>query len=304
MPCCASTPSRAALGPAHPLPLRDFAWGWLATSTRAFGPHVGDAELTAIVPVADMLNHANDCNCEPNDDQSLQFELRARRPVMAGDALTIRYDELPNTSLLARYGFCLADNAYDRATLPLRFPESHWMYAASVATNGGEAVRELAIGRDPLASHGLKLFTFLRVAAMPHERAQHERAQHEPALDAVEGRGHLPPLDTDNEAAALTLLAFECERRLAQFTSSVEEDDALLSGPRLTPAQRNAITVRRGEKQLLHDTLDNAQRAAAALRLPPEQRTRALQALEREDGAWRGHFKQVLGSCSSLARRS
>lgn len=93
------------------------------------------------------------------------------------------------------------------------------------------------------------------------EREFHVRA----SLTAKKTRAMLSFLrGLRSERAALRALAAACADALRRFPTTLEEDDALLAGPGLSPDARNAILMRRGEKRVLRFFLDYARAGARA----------------------------------------
>lgn len=61
----------------------------------------------------------------------------------------------------------------------------------------------------------------------------------------------IEPLSLRNEREVLADLALAAQTSLSQFENSLEEDEALLASDALSSNVRNAVLMRRGEKQVL-----------------------------------------------------
>jgi hypothetical protein len=110
----------------------------------------------------------------------------------------------------------------------------------------------------------------------------------------TQGWHTVPVLDAADEQAALHQLIEGCRRSHDAFGSGPDDDDdALLASGMLTPSQRNAVTVRRGERRILRDTVGVARRALVALALPREERRRALLREALAVGAWAPYFHDL-----------
>ncbi|WP_224373169.1 SETD3 family histone-lysine N-methyltransferase [Hyalangium versicolor] len=106
--------------------------------------------------------------------------------------------------------------------------------------------RSFKLSRTYDAEGMVEMFAFLRVAQAGAE----EFAVLEAAPDALT-RAKMP-LSQRNEERLHAAFATGCERRLAGYATSLEEDERLLMEEALLPNARNCILLRRGEKWLLH----------------------------------------------------
>jgi hypothetical protein len=89
-------------------------------------------------------------------------------------------------------------------------------------------------------------------------------------LPIHEGEEHkVPPISYQDEIAVLTALATACDTRLRQFSTILEEDQALLTDGALRLNLRNAVRVRHDEKMILKYFLDLAQTVLPVLQHAP-----------------------------------
>lgn len=91
-------------------------------------------------------------------------------------------------------------------------------------------------------------------------------------LAAEKARAMLSFLRGCRKGAAPRALAAACEAALRRFPATLEEDEALLAGPGLSPNARNAILMRRGEKRVLRFFLDFARHGCTDSRFPAMRR--------------------------------
>ncbi|MBK7826347.1 SET domain-containing protein [Nannocystis sp.] len=80
---------------------------------------LGELHGEALVPLADLLNHAPQPNTGWQLDARGDFVLRAVRPLAAGAELHHSYGEISNARLLLNYGFTEADNPARACSLEL-----------------------------------------------------------------------------------------------------------------------------------------------------------------------------------------
>ena len=81
-----------------------------------------------IVPLFDYLNHSPEPNCiaVPYHDKLYNesfIELQAIRDIAKDEQLCISYGDLPNSHLIQKYGFTLADNPQKKLVLNAPFYE-------------------------------------------------------------------------------------------------------------------------------------------------------------------------------------
>jgi 4-aminobutyrate--pyruvate transaminase len=282
---------RAALPPELRPPFREFAWGWWASVTRTFTLRINGTSRTAMVPVAEMLNHSTDQNCDWSGDHTAGFELRARRPIAAGEELTISYGSRGNVDILSQYGFCIDRDDRDILRLDFTLPDSHFVHELPPQLDGETNANQFDIGRDPESAEVRRLLSFLRVASLPSLAVARARQE------INEGHGQrVPAMDVDNECAALRTLVRACESQLAGFRDPIEEDERLLAGDVLSVRQRCAVRVRLGEKRLLREYIALGRNALEALGLPADARRPALQrhAYEQPFAAYYRHLLERL----------
>lgn len=105
----------------RPVTRDEWTWARLCIGSRVFSVTIDGIETTALVPLADMLDHRVERHTRWGFDQDADaFTLVAERAYAAGDEVHDSYGAKPNARLLVQYGFCLDDNPADQALL--RFP--------------------------------------------------------------------------------------------------------------------------------------------------------------------------------------
>lgn len=122
----------------------------LARSLVASRAFTGERDVPALVPLADLLNHAQDA--ETRWDLGADgFVLEAVAPIAAGAEVRDSYGQKSNTRFLLHYGFVLAEGAPaeclvdldELGTLALRLdpaePEMRAMWGRVAASRGGPA---------------------------------------------------------------------------------------------------------------------------------------------------------------------
>jgi histone-lysine N-methyltransferase SETD3 len=228
------------------LRLEELVWGRLTVLSRVFRVKIDDDTTDALVPLADLLDHA------PRPEVSWGFdELRrafvatARDDVAAGAPVRDSYGAKSNARFLTNYGFCLDDDDADETFLPVRAPcddEDHPFLVT-------RSYRDREVQR---------LFAYARLSCANDD---------ELALHGFRKQGDVAPITSRNERAALELIGDASARALARLPGTIAEDDALLADPRLAPAARQCVLVRRGEKRVLAAFRELARELAPLLHL-------------------------------------
>ena len=200
------------------------AWAWATVLTRRFDVRLDGIKTMAMIPFADMPDHAPQPNLQWSSESSRGFFLTAAQDIESGTPLTIRYWKHCNGLTLATYGFSLDENPHNVAEL--RFPE----VSGVEGTSSGPTL-EAGDVRD-----GQRVF---RVPAGAQDARTREMLGY-----LLRTAGH-----PDN---ALAQLRTACEQRLSEFATTVEEDRRLLDNPELPLWKRFSVRVRHDEKLILH----------------------------------------------------
>ncbi|TVY49529.1 Ribosomal lysine N-methyltransferase [Lachnellula occidentalis] len=234
----------------------------------------GEDEKTVLsmIPLADMLNADADRNnarlCSDNEE----LEMRTIKPVVQGEEIFNDYGQLPRSDLLRRYGY-VTDNyaAYDVAELTTQ----------SICSRLTEGPLTLPSGKsmDPLSRHEIK--TRLEIA----EREGVYELSYDLAYPGPDGPAipdellallYIILLDDENLKALISsqtvlpsrsklstelvgqVLAVLLERRLKDYSTTIEEDEKLLQQSKLPHRTTMAVNVRLGEKRVLREAMQAA----------------------------------------------
>lgn len=238
----------ARLPPHLSFSMDDYAWAKSIVRSRLL--RVGYRNEVALVPLADMMEHAPDSNAGEGGESRLGFFCTAARTIGAGARLTRSYGPIRgNGTFFAYYGFAVPGNPNDDTCL--HFPAPRGPLACELTQGLGQADGAQRMFApiaccDDARSRSMLAYLRLCHAASPVDAAT--------AFDA--------PLDRDNELTALDALAAACRRRMSDFAKIDEPDDW---GTQATPRQRLALLVRDGELRVLRYLLGLADAGRAFL---------------------------------------
>lgn len=233
-----------------------FTWARCAVISRVYGVTFAGKATVAMVPLADMFDHAPRNYVRWIGEAETGFIVTAQQPVEAGAPLFERYGKRCNAMLLNVYGFCLEDNPDNEAEIllqPVSSDHAFFQQTGRLGAKRGET-RAFKVQRS-YNDAAQALLSYLRLACYDEPPClQGSRVD-------LNGAGQVLPISRRNETAALSALVAACESRLQQFPTSIEEDEALLKDASLQRNVRNIVMVRRDEKVILKYFLDLAQTA-------------------------------------------
>jgi histone-lysine N-methyltransferase SETD3 len=266
-------------------PPEEYFWARLVVITRVFGITVGQVSTSALVPLADMLNHKRPPETHWTFSNMLNcFTIKALKGLTQGEQVYDSYGRKSNADFFLNYGFLSDHNMYDQAEVHVVLPQSDPLYAEKNIYWGGEfnfkTVR-LSCGHDlKVTCRALGFFRLLVANAAELEiiRLQHQGnipaaeddddASQTTAKSAQTIKGEamadsVRAVNLRNELAALQALAEACRTAAGQFSSTLQEDVALLSDETadITRNVRNCVLVRMSEKNVLHSWNVLAERA-------------------------------------------
>ncbi|CAK0864503.1 unnamed protein product, partial [Prorocentrum cordatum] len=115
---------------------------WATSSKHGLGGDAGKDEAMALIPLADMINHAAGAGGNAKwkyEGLGSGFEIKTRRAITAGDELLLNYGDKGNDMLLAHYGFAVPGNRHDKLDLTL---------ALGGAAGDGAAAHPLSLRGD------------------------------------------------------------------------------------------------------------------------------------------------------------
>jgi len=222
----------------------DFAWARVAVITRVFGFEVRGQKTEGLVAMADMLNHKR-----PNetswtfDDSRNAFTITTTKRLLKNAQIFDSYGRKCNSRFFVNYGFALDFNEDNQVALFFTLPKSDPSYQVKLKLLGMKPERRFQIAFEHKERCTKKCLSWLRVA--------------HGSLDEIPQKGDLvkiDPINPANELKAMNELALGAKRIIAEFDSSLAEDNKTLEDPekKLTMNQRFCLVMRRGEKEILN----------------------------------------------------
>lgn len=217
--CESITTGQTFTGEAH-------ARAWATVLTRRFDVRLDGNKTMAMIPFADLPDHDLEPNLHWSSESSRGFFLTAAGDIDADTPLTIRYWKQCNGLTLATYGFSLDENPNNVAEL--RFPDMQDARARSTVDAWRGDLRD-----------GQRIF---RVPSRLDDSRTRDMLSY--LFNLVPGQGQ-----------ALGMLKAACQDRLAEFSTTTEEDQFLLKKDDLPLWRRFIVRVRHDEKAVLQTLL-------------------------------------------------
>ena len=233
--------------------LEEFVWARLVVITRIFGLVVAGNKTDGLVPMADMLNHKRPRETSWTfDDARGSFTITSLKPMARGEQIFDSYGRKCNSRFFVNYGFSLEDNEDNQIAVYLGLPRDDPHYAMKCRYLGGPRagaqLQRFQIPVDYKEKATKEAFSFLRFAHAKDSELLLLSSE-EKELNVKD----IAPLSIRNELSVVKHLARVCAACLREFDSTVEEDERLLredGGRRLSMNERNAVLMRKGEKEV------------------------------------------------------
>ncbi len=225
-----------------------FTWARLVIVSRVFGLTLDGVPTRCLVPLADMLNHRRPAQADVSwgySEELQRFTMHAARDIARGEPVCDTYGEKSNVRYLLGYGFVLEDNLeQETVTLELALPHDRWeLRRREVLGLPAGGTRSCTLPyRCELDDALTEALIFLRVALA-----------NAPELSALLDGTRTPasPLSPVNERRTRRALHDVCRRALADYPTTIEEDERLLAAGGLDPRVRSCVVVRLAEKRVL-----------------------------------------------------
>jgi histone-lysine N-methyltransferase SETD3 len=227
----------------------DFAWSYFVVDSRVYRmTHEGN-HIACLVPLMDMFNDSMPRNSRWSwSDEGQCFEMTTQSPVARGQEFLTTYGNKSNLRLLFHYGFLHQENSANEVLVsfglrpedPLAEQKQRLLGLADPSQQRAFKL-ELALFTPALT----ELFSFLRVVLADAEDLGKLMDAPDPMLRA---RGMLSP---GNEQKLIPTFVAACEKQLAGYETSLEEDTRMLREETLSFNVRNCVVLRQGEKQIL-----------------------------------------------------
>jgi len=231
--------------------LEDFVWARLVVITRIFGLVIESNKTDGLVPYADMLNHKRPRETSWTFDANRNgFIITTIKTCQRGDEIFDSYGRKCNNRFFVNYGFSLDKNDDNEAVIQVELPRKDPHYSTKLSFLGGHELngkREFQIPGNYREKKGKEFFSFLRFIHAQDKELMMISSGDGFKLDDIE------PISIRNEIACLITISRVCRKHVSAFEHTLEYDLKLLKSGTLKmySNERNAVVMRRGEKEVL-----------------------------------------------------
>ncbi|KAH7474478.1 [Fructose-bisphosphate aldolase]-lysine N-methyltransferase, chloroplastic [Phytophthora ramorum] len=252
------------------LTLEDYMWAMSVIWSRAFGVSKGQTYFRVLCPAMDMFNHDVSL-LNPLDDfisfdeENQMMTQHVSKSMAAGCSLQISYGQYSNAKLLYSYGFVAQENSRRAVDFWMKIPptDPYLKLKQTVLDSNKLTNQQTYDFCGTLSRNNVdeRLLATLRVILMNEQEIRQYKKAFESSI-----------LSIRNELAVYENLQNTCRRKLANYPTTLEEDEAILaeseteSNPRLS----FAVRVRLEDKQVFTGVIDTLEQWKTALTANPE----------------------------------
>ncbi|KAH8598023.1 hypothetical protein B0O99DRAFT_507196 [Bisporella sp. PMI_857] len=259
----------------------------LSNTTNSNGSAAGDEEgddlisddgedektILSMIPLADMLNADGDRNNARLCCDHEELEMRTIKPIKQGEEILNDYGQLPRSDLLRRYGYVTEQySPYDVAEISTELIRLIICAPGKLALSNDYTLEPLDEAqfrrRIGLAQReGVYEESFDLVHAgpdgpsIPYELLAlvYLLLVDNMTLEAISGsESSMPSRSKMSTEIVGQLLVTLFQRRIAEYATSLDDDEILLKTGGLSPRLAAAIQVRLGEKKVLRVAIEEA----------------------------------------------
>eukprot|EP00940_MAST-03C_sp_MAST-3C-sp2_P001998 g1998.t1 len=226
----------------------NFLWCRTAVGSRNFSIVVQGKKRTAMVPMADMLNHFRPREASWTfDNAQMSFTMTSLKTIGRGLQVMDSYGKKCNSKFLLHYGFTIECNREADGTcqneVEITLSQDPSSSAYERRCYFASKSRRFRITMNYEDRGTADALGFMRVAVAT-----------ETELQSISHGLHHDVISLRNECDALRMLAQFAARKLAKYPTTLSEDERKLSELDMDPFgnTKHTLIVLRGEKQILH----------------------------------------------------
>jgi hypothetical protein len=236
--------NHSALFPAETFTLDAYTWATSVVASRSIVVNAGNVTVPIIVPFADLATHNHAMNTSFDFDEENNFKVVTNTPINGSSPVEISIGGRSNSQLLLSHGFTIDNNDYDQVQLNVKVSEDDPFYSVKHAMLKNQGINDDTTFVVSKLGLSKGLLAAMRVQALrPSEFDRYTRA--------FQGR----PVSLRNELEVYRTLVVACQQLLKRYKTSYQQDTEVLK-TELSANVRNAVVLRKGEKETLLMTID------------------------------------------------
>lgn len=235
--------NHTALFPNETFTLAAYTWASTIVSSRSIVVSTGNVTVPLLVPFVDLAQHDHTVNTTYEFDDDNNFKVVTNQQVNASAPVKLSIGMRSNAQLILSHGLALDNNDFDQVQLNVQVSEDDPFASVKrkiLDQSGFGADRSFMISKQGLSA---ELLAAMRIQALkPSEFDSYAKAF----------RG---PVTLRNELEVYRTLMLACQSLVKRYKTTMQQDAELLKGE-LSQNMRNAVTLRKGEKETLVLTMN------------------------------------------------
>lgn len=235
--------NHTALFPNETFTLAAYQWASSIVSSRSIVVSTGNVTVPLLVPFVDLAQHDHHTNTTYEFDEENNFKVVTNEQVNASQPIKLSIGYRSNAQLILSHGITLDNNEFDQVQLNVQVSEDDPFKSVKqkiLDQAGFGADRSFMITKQGLSA---ELLAAMRIQAL-------KPSEFDSYAKAFKG-----PVTLRNELEVYRTLMLACQSLVKRYKTTMQQDAELLKGE-LSANMRNAITLRKGEKETLVLTMN------------------------------------------------
>jgi len=233
-----------ALFPSDVFTVEAYTWASTIVASRGIVVASGETTVPLLVPFVDLAEHDHTVNSTYEFDDDNNFKVVINQQVNSSQTIKISIGVRSNSQLLLSHGLTIDNNDYDQVQLNVQVSEDDPF--ASVKRKildgaGLNADKQFVLSKAGISG---ELLAAMRIQAL-------KPSEFDSYAKAFKGQ----PVTLRNELEVYRTLMLACQNLLKRYKTTYQQDQALLQ-TELSTHVRNAVTMRKGEKEALILTMN------------------------------------------------
>eukprot|EP00656_Telonema_subtile_P003330 TRINITY_DN11523_c0_g1_i6.p1 TRINITY_DN11523_c0_g1~~TRINITY_DN11523_c0_g1_i6.p1 ORF type:complete len:272 (+),score=117.49 TRINITY_DN11523_c0_g1_i6:85-900(+) len=222
-----------------------YKWATSIVASRSIVVNAGNVTVPVIVPFADLAEHNHLMNTSFNFDEQNNFKVVTHTAINESQPVQLSIGGRSNSQLLLSHGLTIDNNDYDQVQLNVKVSEDDPFESVKKTMLKNQGIDDSTTFVVTKLGISKGLMAAMRIQALrPNEFDKYTRAY----------KGL--PVTLRNELEVYRTLVVACQQLLKRYKTTYQEDLELLKDESLTSNVRNAVVLRKGEKEALLMTID------------------------------------------------
>lgn len=225
--------------------LEAYHWASTIVSSRSIVVSTGNVTVPLLVPFVDLAQHDHHANTTYEFDDDNNFKVVTNEQFNTSQPVKLSIGYRSNAQLILSHGITLDSNEFDQVQLNVQVSEDDPFVSVKrkiLAGAGFGEDRSYMVTKQGLSSD---LLAAMRIQAL-------KPSEFDSYTKAFQGR----PISLRNELEVYRTLMLACQNLVKRYPTTLQQDAELLGKEDLSSNMRNAINLRKGEKETLIMTMN------------------------------------------------